>query len=85
MNDEENDILFAPYAAAFPTKKGINTLDITAYAPRENAFGAVHIRRRYKLSDSPKWYRKTTLPWRVRRYVLDPAGILESPVIRFFE
>ena len=85
VNDEEKDILFAPYAAAFPTKKGINTLDITAYAPRENAFGAVHIIRKFKRSDSPSWYHKTSLPWRVRRYVLDPAGILESPVIRFFE
>ena len=82
VNDTEKDILFAPYAAAFPTKKGENTLTITAYAPRENALGAVHIRRKHKLSDSPKWFHKTSLPWRVRRYVLDPGGILEDPVVR---
>ena len=82
VNDAEQDILFAPYTATFPTKKGTNTLDITAYAPRENAFGAVHIIRKFKRSDSPSWYHKTSLPWRVRRYVLDPSGILEAPVVR---
>ncbi len=82
VNDEEKDILFAPYSASFSLKEGENSLDITAYAPRENAFGAVHIRRKYKLSDSPKWFHKTSLPWRVPCYVLDPGGILEPPVVK---
>ena len=81
VNDSEQDVFFAPYAATFPTEKGRNTLTITAYAHRENAFGAVHIRRKYKRSDSPSWYHKTSLPWRFRRYVLDRNGILEPPTI----
>jgi len=85
VNGEEKDILFAPYTASFPTKKGVNTLEITAYAPRENAFGAVHIIRKFKRSDSPSWYRKRTLPWRVRRYVLDPGGLTEAPVVRLMK
>ena len=85
VNGEEKDILYAPYAASFRTKKGTNTLEITAYASRENAFGAVHIRRKYKLSDSPKWFHKTSLPWRIRGYVLDRNGLLSAPTIRFFE
>ena len=81
VNDEEKDVLFAPYSAAFTTKEGENALDITAYVPRENALGAVHIRRKYKRSDSPSWYHKKSLPWRVRRYVLDPGGILTPPTV----
>ena len=81
VNDEEKDILFAPYKAVLPTKAGVNTVEFTAYAPRENAFGAVHIIRKFKRSDSPGWYHKTTLPWRVPGYVLDPGGILEPPTV----
>ena len=85
VNGAERDIFYAPYTASFPTEKGENTLDITAYAPRENAFGAVHIRRKYKRSDSPSWFHKTSLPWRLSTYVLDPGGVLADPEIRFFE
>ncbi len=85
VNGVEKDILYAPYTASFETKKGENTLDITAYAHRESMFGAVHIRRKFKRSDSPSWYHKTSILYRVRRYVLDENGILAAPVIRFFE
>ena len=85
VNGMEKDILYAPYTATFPTKEGENTLDLIAYVPRENAFGAVHIRRKYKRSDSPSWFRKTSLPWRLRRYVLDPGGILSAPKICLLE
>ena len=81
VNGEEKDILYSPYRATFPTKSGENTLDLVAYIPRQNAFGPVHIRKKYKLSDSPKWFRKASLPWRVRRYVLDEGGILEPPKV----
>ena len=84
VNGVEKDILFAPYTASFETKKGENALDITAYAHRENMFGAVHIRRRFKRSDSPSWYHKTSILYRVRRYVMDESGILADPTIRFF-
>ena len=82
VNGEEKDILYAPYAAAFPTKQGTNALEITAYASRQNAFGPVHIIRKYKRSDSPSWYHRTPLPWRVRRYVFDKNGIF-SVALRF--
>ncbi len=85
VNDVEKDILFAPYSATFPTKKGENTVIITAYAPRENAFGAVHIRRKYKRSDSPSWYNTTNCLYRTPYYVMDPGGILEDPVVRLLE
>ena len=85
VNDMEKDILFAPYEATFPTKKGENTLDITAYASRQNAFGAVHIRRKYKRSDSPSWFHKRMLPWRVASYVLDKNGVLEEPQVRLIK
>lgn len=85
VNGVEKDILYAPYTATFETKKGENTLDVTAYVHRENMFGAVHIRRKFKRSDSPSWYHKTSILYRVRRYVLDESGILADPVIRFFE
>ena len=85
VNGEERDVLYAPYAATLPTKKGENALDLTAYIAGENLFGAVHIRRKYKLSDSPRWFHKTSLPWRVRRYVFDPSGILEDPSVRLTE
>ena len=81
LNGEEYDILYAPYTAEFPTKEGINSIELVAYVPRENVFGTVHIRRKYKRSNSPSWYHKTSLPWRVRRYVLEPGGILDDPVI----
>jgi len=81
VNDREEDILFAPYAAVFPTKEGENTLDITAYVSRQNAFGPVHIRKKYKRSDSPSWYHKTSRIFRVRRYVLDEGGLLTPPTI----
>jgi len=83
VNEEEKDILFAPYSASFSTKKGENTLDITAYISRESVFGAVHIRRKFKRSDSPSWYRKTSLLYRVPRYVLDEGGILSDPILHF--
>ena len=85
VNDVEKDILFAPYSATFPTKKGENTVTITAYAPRENTFGAVHIRRKYKRSDSPSWYNTTNCLYRTPYYVMDPGGILEDPVVRLLE
>ncbi len=85
VNGSEKDVLFAPYSALLPIKKGSNTLAITAYISRENAFGAVHIRRKYKRSDSPSWFHKLGLPWRVRAYVLDQAGILEPPVVKVVE
>ena len=85
VNGEEKDVLFAPYAATFDTKKGENTLEITAYAPRENAFGAVHIRRKFKRSDSPSWFNNTSLICRSRKYVMDRSGVLTSPVIRLLE
>lgn len=85
VNGEEKDIFFAPYSATFATKKGENELCVEAYAPRENVFGAVHIRRKYKRSDSPSWYSKKSLPWRVRGYVLDPGGVLSAPTLRLLE
>ena len=81
VNGEERDIYYAPYRATLPTKKGENTLDVVAYVPRQNAFGPVHIIRKYKRSDSPGWFHKTTLPWRVRGYVFDEGGILEIPTV----
>ena len=60
-------------------------MDVTAYAHRESMFGAVHIRRKFKRSDSPSWYHKTSILYRVRRYVLDENGILAAPTIRFFD
>ena len=85
LNGEEKDIFFAPYEAAFKSKEGENSLALTAYVSRENAFGAVHVRRKYKLSDSPRWFHRRSLPWRVRGYVLDKGGVLEDPVIRLIE
>ena len=85
VNGVEKDILFAPYTASFETRKGENSLDITAYVHRENMFGAVHIRRRFKRSDSPSWYHKTSFLYRVRRYVMDESGVLADPTLRFFE
>ena len=85
MKGEEKDVLFAPYKAILPTEEGKNKLDITAYVPRENAFGAVHIRRKYKRSDSPSWFHKKSLPWRVPGYVLDAGGILSDPVVSLLE
>ena len=85
LNGEEKDIFFAPYEASLMSKKGENSLALTAYVSRENAFGAVHIRRKYKRSDSPSWFHRRSLPWRVRGYVLDKGGILEDPVIRLIE
>lgn len=85
VNNEEKDVLFAPYAATFPTKKGENTLTVTAYAPRENAFGAVHIRRKFKRSDSPSWFNTTRLMHRSKYYVMDKSGMLEAPVVRLLE
>ena len=82
VNGAEQDVLFSPYTALLPTRVGANQLDIVAYAPRENAFGAVHIRRKFKRSDSPSWYNKTGLIYRSSRYVIDPSGILEPPVVR---
>ena len=79
VNGEERDILYAPYRATLPTKAGRNELDIVAYVPRQNALGPVHIIKKFKRSDSPSWFRKSTLPWRVRGYVLDEGGILETP------
>ena len=81
VNDNEKDVLFAPYSAVLPTRKGQNDVAITAYVPRQNAFGPVHIRTKYKRSDSPSWFHKTTLPWRVCRYVLDKGGVLSSPTV----
>ena len=85
LNGQEKDIFYAPYAAIFPTKKGENSMEITAYVPRENAFGAVHIRRKYKRSDSPSWFRRTSPLYRVSGYVLDKGGLLEDPQVRLFE
>ena len=85
VNEVQKDILFAPYAATFPTKKGENTLTVTAYAPRENAFGAVHVRRKFKRSDSPSWFNTTKFLHRSKNYILDKGGILEAPVVRLLE
>ena len=82
VNDEEKDIYFAPYSASFPTRAGENDLTITAYVSRENAFGAVHIRRDYKRSDSPSWFRTRCILHRTRGYVLDRGGLLEPPAVR---
>ena len=79
VNGEERDVLYAPYRATLPTKPGRNELDVVAYVPRQNAMGPVHIIKKFKRSDSPSWFRKSTLPWRVRGYVLDEGGILETP------
>ena len=85
LGGKEQDVFFAPYEAKFPTEKGENEVFVTAYISRENAFGPVHIRKKYKLSDSPSWYHKTRLPWRVKEYVFDKTGVLSSPVVRLIE
>lgn len=72
-------IAFAPYSLKTSRPKG-NRLDVVMFGSRVNAFGAVHM-----VTDRPRIIHPRA--WRTEgdgwsdEYVLEPVGILSSPVI----
>jgi len=81
VNQDNQEILYAPFSTIIPTKKGNNSLEITAYVSRENCFGICHIRKKYKKSDSPKWFYKKSLIYASKNYILEKTGLLAKPEI----
>ena len=75
----ETPVWGAPYAARLETAPGKGTLETDCYITQENAFGLIHVRDRYRRTDSPRLYNSLHPAHFTALYGLRPTGLAEPP------
>lgn len=78
---DEKLIIGAPYAETLTAQKGPLTLATDCYITQENAFGLIHIRDKYRRTDSPRLYNSLHPAHITRRYGLRQEGLTQTPEI----
>lgn len=79
-NGADKDIIYPPYTAELPVKKGQNTIEATLYGHRYNTFGPLHLVNVKESWHGPGAWRSSGANWSYE-YVLRPVGILAAPQI----
>ncbi len=80
LGEDKKPIIYPPYNAEVEAKEGKNTLDITLFGNRYNAFGCIHNADRKYGWLGPNCWRTIGDEW-CYEYILKEMGIISTPVI----